>query len=191
MPIEDDLKAKVEAALFMSNEPVTLKQLAKVVGRRSQIVKRAVDELKVRLDVSERGVYIMESSQGYQMKVKPQFSHVVRPLTPYQDLSRGLLRVLALVAYKQPITQSDVVKVIGNRAYAYVKKLEARGLITTVKHGRTKALIATKEFANYFGLEKVEDLKKFFDSMVGGENSEAGIDQPGSNVSSEGTQESG
>lgn len=174
----------------MSNEPVTLKQLAKVVERRSPIVKRAIDELKVRLDVSERGIYIMESSQGYQMKVKPQFSQVVRPLTPYQDLSRGLLRVLALVAYKQPITQSDVVKVIGNRAYAYVKKLVGRGLITTVKHGRTKALIATKEFANYFGLENVEDLKKFFDSMVGGENSEAGLDQPGSNVPSKGTQES-
>ena len=95
-----------------------------------------------------------------QWKVEPDYVQMVRPLTPYNDLSRGLLRVLALVAYKQPITQSDIVKVLGNRAYEYVKKLEGRGLVNTVKHGRTKALVATKEFANYFGLEKTEDLKK-------------------------------
>ena len=190
-PIEDELRAKIEAALFMSNEPIGLRQLAKIVGRRPEIIARAVHELKERLDDSHRGVYLMENSLGYQLKVKPEFVQIVRPLTPYQDLSRGLLRVLALIAYKQPITQSEVVKVIGNRAYAYVKKLESRGLIGTIKQGRTKALIATKEFANYFGLEDVNDLRKFFEDMAGGEFSEAGIDQPRSNVPSEGTEDSG
>jgi chromosome segregation and condensation protein ScpB len=47
-----------------------------------------------------------------------------------------------------------------------VKRLEERGLIKTVKHSRTKALIATKEFANYFGLENPEDIKKFFEEMT-------------------------
>jgi segregation and condensation protein B len=79
--------------------------------------------------------------------------------------------VLALVAYKQPITQSQIVKVIGNRAYDYVKILEQRGMIRTEKHSRTKALIATKEFANYFGLESTEDLKKFFKEMAENEKS--------------------
>jgi segregation and condensation protein B len=187
-PIEDDLKAKIEASLFMSSEPISLRQLAKIVGRRSEIVARAIHEFKDTLNVSHRGVYLIENSQGYQLKVKPEFVSIVRPLTPYQDLSRGLLRVLALIAYKQPITQSEIVKVIGNRAYAYVKKLETRGLIGTIKQGRTKALVATKEFANYFGLEDVNDLRKFFEDMAGGENSEAGINQPGSDVSSERTE---
>jgi segregation and condensation protein B len=187
-PIEDELKAKIDAALFMSSEPISLRQLAKIVGRRSELVARAIQEFKDTLDVSHRGVYLLENSQGYQLKVKPEFVSIVRPLTPYQDLSRGLLRVLALIAYKQPITQSEVVKVIGNRAYAYVKKLETRGLIGTIKQGRTKALVATKEFANYFGLEDVNDLRKFFEDMAGGENSETGINQPRSDVSSERTE---
>ena len=55
---------------------------------------------------------------------------------------------------------------IGNRTYEYVKQLEQRGLIRTVKTGRTKALVATKEFASYFGLESEEDIKKFFDQMI-------------------------
>jgi len=190
-PIEPELKAKVEAALFMSNEPIALRQLARIVGRRTEIVARAVFELRDSLKDGNRGLYILENSQGYQMKVKPDYVSIVRPLTPYQDLSRGLLRVLALIAYKQPITQSEVVKVIGNRAYSYVKKLEQRGLIGTIKHGRTKALVATKEFANYFGLEDVNDLRKFFEDMTGGESSEAGTNKSGSDVSSEGAQESG
>jgi segregation and condensation protein B len=107
----------------------------------------------------------LETSIGYQIRVKPELVSAVSNLTPYRDLGKGLLRVLALVAYKQPITQSEIVKVIGNRTYEYVKRLEERGLIKTMKHSRTKALVATKEFANYFGLENPEDAKKFFEDM--------------------------
>ena len=103
-------------------------------------------------------------------------------MTPYQDLSRGLLKVLAIVAYKQPVTQSDIVKVIGNRTYDYVKTLTQKGLIKSIKHGRTKALVPTKEFANYFGVENIEDLKSLFKEM---NKNEERNEQPGFGVSDE------
>ncbi|MEM5778210.1 MAG: SMC-Scp complex subunit ScpB [Candidatus Aenigmatarchaeota archaeon] len=164
--IKERLKSAVEAALYMSNYPISAEELAKMFKSDVNEVKEVLKELKKELDEAHHGVYLLETTTGYQIRVKPEFAPHVRHLAPYQDLGRGLLRVLALVAYKQPITQSEVVKVIGNRAYEYIKKLEERGLIKTVKHSRTKALIATKEFANYFGLENPEDIKKFFEEMT-------------------------
>jgi len=166
---EEKLKSVIEAALYMSNEPISINQLSKMFKTEPEKIKEIIEEFKGELESSERGIYLIETSTGYQIRVKPQFAPLVRKLTPYKDLGRGLLRVLALVAYKQPITQAEIVKVIGNRTYEYVKRLEERGLIKTIKHSRTKALVPTKEFANYFGLEKPEDIKKFFEEMKEGE----------------------
>jgi len=159
-------KALIESALFMANEPLSLKELSQLI-EDEKTAKNIIEELKKELAKEERGIILIESKEGYQLRVKPEYVPMVRHLTPYQDLNKGLLRVLALVAYKQPITQSEIVKVIGNRAYEYVKALEGRGLIRSVKQSRTKALIATKEFASYFGLEKPEDAKKFFEKING------------------------
>ena len=160
-----NLRSLIEAALYMSNEPVSVEQMSKMFKVDKEKIKQAVEELKGELGNSEHGVYVLETVQGFQIRVKPQYAPSVRKLTPYKDLSRGLLRVLALVAYKQPITQSEIVKVIGNRTYEYVKALTERGLIKAIKKSRTKALVPTKEFANYFGLENPEDVKKFFQNM--------------------------
>jgi len=160
------IKPSVEAALFMSNDMISTYKISRMFKLSPSIIQKAIDIIKAEYENSDHGVHVFETSEGYQMKVKPEYVSKVRTLTPYKDLNKGLLRVLALVAYKQPMTQSDVVKVIGNRAYDYIKKLQQKGLIKTEKRGRTKALIATKEFANYFGLEKTEDFKKFFNEMI-------------------------
>jgi len=170
----EKLKSVIEAALYMSNDPISAEELAKMFKADVNEIKAVIIELKKEFEESHHGVYLIETSIGYQIRVKPEFAPLVRNLTPYRELGRGLLRVLALVAYKQPITQAEVVKVIGNRAYEYVKILDEKGLIKTVKQSRTKALIATKEFANYFGLEKPEDIKKFFEEMIEKNTNEKG-----------------
>lgn len=164
------LKPQIEAALFMSSDIISTYKLSRMFKVSPNIIQNLIDKIKLEYEDPIHGIHVFETSEGYQMKVKPEYVGSVRGLTPYKDLNKGLLRVLALVAYKQPITQSQIVKIIGNRAYDYVKKLQQKGLIKIEKYGRTKALIATKEFANYFGLEKTEDLKKFFSEMT--ENAE-------------------
>ena len=160
------LRPLIEAALFMTNDIISSYRLSRMFKVSPNIIQNVIEKIKEDYSDPNHGIYVFETSEGYQMKVKPDYVSKVRGLTPYKDLSRGLLKVLALIAYQQPITQSQVVKVIGNRAYNYIKKLEQKGLIKTQKHGRSKALIATKEFANYFGLETTEDFKKFFQEMV-------------------------
>lgn len=158
-------KPMLEAILFQASNPLPLEKIAKIIDVNVVRAKDLLEEMKKELQNENRGVFLMESVEGYHLRVKAEYVKYVGGLTPYKDLSKGLLRVLALVAYKQPITQSEIVKVIGNRTYEYVKQLEQKGMIRTVKAGRSKALIATKEFAEYFGLESPEDAKKLFESL--------------------------
>ena len=158
-------KALLEAALFMANEPMKFEKLMRVVSVDAARLQEMLAEMKKNFESEERGIYLLETVEGWVLKTKPEYLNSVRALSPYQDLSKGLLRVLALVAYKQPITQSEIVRVIGNRTYEYVKILEGRGLLKAIKSGRSKALIITKGFLDYFGLEKPEDAKKLFEGI--------------------------
>jgi len=185
-------KPILEAALFMAQNPLPADRLTRMIDVDVVRLKELIEELKTDLQNENRGIHLIESDEGYQLRVKPEYVKYVRTLTPFKDLNRGLLRVLALVAYKQPITQSQIVKVIGNRTYEYVKILEKKGMIRTVKSGRTKALVATKGFADYFGLESPEDAKKLFESLPAepekveskkDESDEERTEQPGPEVS--------
>jgi len=158
-------KALLEAALFMTTKPLSTKELSGILECNEKEVEKLINNIEDELSSEEHGIFVFRAKDGFQFRIKPEYISSVRHLTPYQDMNKGLLRVLALVAYKQPITQSEIVKVIGNRTYEYVRTLVGKGLIKTVKQGRTKALVPTREFAEYFGLENPEDAKKLFEKI--------------------------
>jgi segregation and condensation protein B len=107
-------------------------------------------------ETNSRGIELALTPEGYQFQVKDQFLEKVSDLTTYADISRGALRTLSIIALKQPITQSEIVKIQGNKAYRYIKNLEKKKLIKTEKSGRTRAIFTTKDFERYFG----KDLKE-------------------------------
>ncbi len=152
-------KALVEAALFMSSRPLTPEDFEKLGVPRDRL-ERILEELSLDLESGERGITLWKGRSGYRLMVKPEYAAAVSHLAPHQDMGKGLLRVLALAAYRPGITQSDVVKIVGNRAYEYIRELEARGLVKTEKKGRTRQLFVTREFADYFGLKSPDEAKK-------------------------------
>ncbi len=146
-------KKTMEAALFISNTPLTLDQLARITGINSLgHVKELIESLQE--DYEGRGIEIFNSADGYTMQVRPQMLPRVAHLTPYSDLAEGPKRTLALVTLKEPVRQSEIIKTQGNKAYSYIKDLKKRGLILTEKQGHTKILRLTQEFERYFGEEK-------------------------------------
>ncbi len=167
-------KALLEAALFMSSKPLDVKELAKIANLSEEEVLKILEELKRDLESDERGIYLVRIGEKFKLYVKPEYVRFVRHLTPYSDMKKGLLRVLAVIAYKGEITQSEIVKVIGNRTYEYVRELEQRGLVKSVREGRTKKLVLTKAFADYFGLRSPEEAKKFFEGALGGQRKNKG-----------------
>jgi len=143
----------LEAALFITDKPLGLNDLAKIAGVNSLgFVKDLLE--KMQKEYEKRGIEIVSTQEGWMMQVRQDFLPKVAHLTPYSDIPDGCKRTLALVAYKEPVKQAEVIKIQGNKAYTYIKFLEKRGLIKTEKRGHTKILKLTKEFERYFGEEK-------------------------------------
>jgi segregation and condensation protein B len=154
-----NMKALLEAALFVSDKPLTLEKLSKVMGCSQQEVKEQMIRLQTDLKTEDRGVELVETPEGFELRVKPDYREKVVRLAPFADLSDGMMRTLAIVAAKQPVKQSLIVKVQGNKTYGYIVGLEDKGLIKTEKYGRTKIITTTPDFEKYFG-KSSEEIKK-------------------------------
>ena len=155
--------ALLEAVLFTTTEPLTLDELQKTLKIRKDEIEKMLAKLREKYSSPEHGFRLSETG-GYRLIVKEDFVEKVSHLTPHADLSRGLLRVLSIIAYHEPVKQSDIVKVVGNRAYDYVKELEERGLVRSERKSRTKVLVTTQHFEEYFGAKK-EEIKKIFEQL--------------------------
>ncbi|NIO19709.1 MAG: SMC-Scp complex subunit ScpB [Candidatus Aenigmarchaeota archaeon] len=146
-------KKLIEAALFMSPRPLTVEDISKITGVSSLgKIEERLEEL--RKEYEGKGIEIIRSPEGWVMQVKNEMLPRVAHLARYSDLRDGHKRTLALVAYREPVKQSEIVRIQGNKSYAYIKLLIKKGLIKSEKEGRTRILTLTREFERYFGEEK-------------------------------------
>ncbi len=165
-------KKLAEAALFISANPLGLDELAKIMGVNSLgFVKQVMGELQKKYENS--GIEIIDTPNGWTMQVRQEFLPKVAHLTPYHDLSEGTKKTLALVVYKEPVRQSEIIKTQGNKAYVYIKDLVKKGLVRTEKDGRTKLLYLTPEFERYFGEER-RKIREKMDMLIQKTSQETG-----------------
>ena len=168
-------RSLIEAALFMSPKPLTMDDLMKATGIGSLgYLKETLRDLQK--DYTEKGLEIAENSEGWHMKVKKEYLPRVAHLTPNADLSEGCKKALALIIYKEPFKQSDLIKIQGTKAYEYSRELEKRGLIRREKAGHTKILKVTAGLENYFGETKEQIKKRIHLAMEGWEPKSGSID---------------
>ena len=153
-------KALLEAALFLAAKPLSRGELASILGDVSPgYVDNILEELTGELALPHRGIDL-HLEEGYALlQVKRCYIEAVAHLAPHQDIPRPVLRSLAMIAYNHPMTQSDLVKARGNKAYGHVQQLLERGLIRAEEHGRTLLLHVTAEFLRTFGLSSVEEFR--------------------------------
>ncbi len=140
----------VEAALFVAGRPLTLDELESIVGSDTD-VEELVTSLVV--DYQQKGsIEVVQTGDDVVMQVKSEYADAVRTIAQ-RDLETPVLRTLAVIAYHQPITQSKVADIRGNKAYGHIHELEARKLIEAERYGRTRMLRTTRTFVEYFGFE--------------------------------------
>lgn len=142
----------MEAALFAAGGALDAATLGKLMGKpKKHVISIALDLVK---EYASRGtgIEIIDLGERYVMQVKPKYTDVVRPLAP-KELSAPMLRTLSMIAYHQPLVQSDLVDMRGNSVYDHIRELKERGFVEAVPHGRTKVLRTTSMFADYFGLQ--------------------------------------
>lgn len=157
-------KALVEAALFVSEKPLTIQMLAEITGLKEDEITDLLFELQKEMIDDGRGIELAQTPEGYELRLKPEYRNKVSKLAPFSDLSEGMLRTLAIVVGNQPVKQSVIVRYQGNKAYGYIEALENKGLVRTEKSGRTKIVMTTPDFERYFGMSS-EEIRKRLEEM--------------------------
>jgi segregation and condensation protein B len=146
------VKAKIEAVLFLTDRPIHAAAIARIVNADVQIVRQTLLELIH--DYEERGGGLeIAQDNGYMFQVKDEYSSIIEEFLP-MEMSAALLRTLSAIAIKQPVMQSEIVRVRGAGAYDHIKELLARELILKKEEGRSPILTTTKRFQEYFRLTK-------------------------------------
>src|ERR1700674_661012 len=162
----EERKAALEAIIYAADEPATIEQLAASLDEEKVVVQAALDELVASYAAEERGIEVRAVAGGYKVYTKPQHHDVVRrfikSLRPPLRLTMPALETLAVIAYKQPVTQPELQEIRGVNCAGVLQTLLERRLITTAgrKHvvGRPLLYRTSKDFMMRFGLSDLEDL---------------------------------
>lgn len=163
---EAQLKAILEAVVYITDEPLSAQQIAAALGQPLDKVKRALDELVTEYAKPDRGLSIREVAAGYKMATKAEHHEAVRTfvkrLTPPLKLSLAALETLAVIAYKQPVTAPEIMEIRGVQGAGVLKTLLDRKLISESGRknvvGKPILYKTTKEFLVQFGLKDVNEL---------------------------------
>lgn len=142
----------MEAALFMSPKPVSLEELKTIADVESRVETKAmIEELIYYYNSKQSSLEIISLPIGYQMRVKQEYEEKVQHYATDTMFNKGVMKTLALIAYKQPISQSTVIKYRNNKAYDHLKVLVENGFVKKEPIGRTYSLTTTTKFIEYFG----------------------------------------
>ena len=155
-----ETKSIAEAALFASGRLLPLHEISKLCGIDKKKARDLLAELMSEYSTRGSGIEIFEVDSGFGMRVVRRLEGKVMYLVPETDMPKSVLKTLALIVHEEPIKQSDLVKVRGNRVYAYIRKLRELDLIEAKKMGRTRILKTTAKFREYFSVEDVKGFRK-------------------------------
>ena len=168
------LLSRIEALLFVAgDEGMTVKQLAQYIDVDIMDIEAGLSELQSQYNEEEqRGITIKQMAGTYQLTTKPEVSDTLKKLIENptnQVLTGASLEVLAIIAYKQPITRAEVEDLRGVKSERPIATLVSRALIQEVgrAEGTGRAILygTTKEFLNYFGLKNINELPPLPDEV--------------------------
>jgi segregation and condensation protein B len=153
-PKMENLK-KVEAALFVAGRWLSLQELITLTDINPISIKEHIQKLSRKYKENNSVIEILEKDNMWKMDVHADYVNIVNKLiTGSSEFTKSEQETLAVIAYKQPVKQSVIIKIRGNKAYDHVKKFISLGLAKAKKEGHTLNLQLSEEFYNYFGLEK-------------------------------------
>nr|WP_072330833.1 SMC-Scp complex subunit ScpB [Thermoactinomyces sp. DSM 45891] len=161
-----ECKAIIEGLLFAAgDEGLSVKELSEITELSKQEVQMFVNEMMMEWKLDQRGIQIVQVAKVYQITTLAEHNRYLEKLASAptrSQLSRAALETLAIIAYRQPITRLEIEEVRGVKTDRTVQLLQRKGLVRETGRaegpGRPILLGTTKEFLEYFGLNKLEDL---------------------------------
>ena len=176
-----ELKAILEAVLFVSPEPVPVARLMVILGTVSKTeVVQALGILTHDLDQAGRGIQLVQVAGGYRLVTKQEYGPWLKRMDKAraaQKLSRSALESLAIIAYKQPLVRSEIEEIRGVETSGVLRTLCERKLVRIVGRkdvpGRPIMYGTTKFFLEHFGLQDLSQLPPLREFKELGESGQA------------------
>ena len=151
----------MEAVLFAVGRDIAVEEVAHHCSLEHQRVQDVLQELKKEYQHNESSLVLHEKGKFWKFSVKDAYLPLVTSLVERTDLDKSVMETLAVIAWKYPIVQSDLIKIRHNKAYDHLKMLQDREFITKEKFGRTYKIRMTPKFFDYFDLP-TQDAKAAF-----------------------------
>lgn len=168
-----EFKGIIEALLFVSGDPVSIRDLAGALEIEQKEVMEIIGEIKDQYNFERRGIQIIEVGGHFQLATRPEhFEFIQRLHSPQrrQGLSQAALETLAIIAYKQPITRAEIDTIRGVQSDRALYTLSERKLIQEVDRldtvGRPILYGTTIEFLRYFGFKSLDDLPRLLEEQI-------------------------
>jgi len=158
MTISDDnnIRARIESALYAYGRPLEIEELAKaarITSKRKTMkivmnIMKSFNENMVALEISKL------PGPKFVMQLKPQYTKVARKFSLRPLMTRSVLNTLTHVAYLQPVSSTDIAARRGSQAYSHLKELRKLGFVDSQRSGRSSMYRTSSSFSDYFGLSK-------------------------------------
>ena len=171
-PTEEEIrqfnKNLIEGGLYASGSPLDIEELSTKLEMPKKLTEELVNELAFEYLERNSALIIAQVGEKWQMQLKPEYTEQVSKFAKGGGIAERYLRTLTVIALKQPIMKSLLIKLRGAGAYEHVKYLLDNDLISAVKKGRSQELTTTDKYSEMFGLPKdVRELKRVMINQLG------------------------
>ena len=158
---EKESVRKIEAILFVSGRFLNIKDLISLSDLNPITIRETIDKLKQRYEDNLFAIRIVEKNEMWKMDVKPEYSNLVSKLASgSSEFSKAEQETLAIIAFKQPVKQSVIVKIRGNKSYDHIKRFTELQLIKKKRMGHTYEISLSDDFFDYFNVSEQEITRK-------------------------------
>lgn len=149
---KEDIK-KIEAVFFVSGRFLSMQELISLTDLNPIIIQELIEKLQEKYNKQDSAIEIVEKNNMWKMDVAQEYSWIINKLaTGSSEFSKAEQETLAIIAFKQPVKQSVVIKIRGNKAYDHIKKFVDLNLIKKKKTGHTYDLNLSNDFYDYFNV---------------------------------------
>ena len=157
-----DPKRAIEAVLFSVGKKIPTHEIARIVGCSENSTLKHLSALVEDYRSRDSPLLILSEGSAWKMTVREKYLPVVQALIPETDMTKGVLETLAVVAWKAPILQSEVIHIRSTKAYDHIKTLREQEFLRKERSGRSFKLTLTKKFLDYFDLKSPEEIEHKF-----------------------------
>lgn len=146
---------KIEAALFLSARYLSVQELVELTNINPLLLRELLEKIREEYIKRDSAVEILNRDELWKMDIKQEYFDMINTLaTGNAEFTKAEQETLAIIAYKQPVKQSVIIKIRGNKAYEHIKHFIDIGLVRAKKAGHTNDLNLSESFYDYFHIEK-------------------------------------